>query len=59
MNNPVFGKTMEHVRKHRAIKHVTTERERHYFVSEPNYQTESFAELSKILMYQFWYDYVK
>ena len=30
---------MENVRKHRGIKLVTTERARHYLVSEPNYNT--------------------
>ena len=86
MNNAVFGKTIENVRKHRDIKLVTTERRRNYLVSEPNYQTKKFftenllaiemkkteilinkpvclelsiLELSKILMYEFWYDYVK
>ena len=39
LNNVVFGKTMENVRKHRNIKHVTTERRRNYLVSEPNYHT--------------------
>ena len=42
MNNVVFGKTMENVRKHRNIKHVTTERRRNYLVSEPNYHTTKF-----------------
>ena len=41
MNNPVFGKTMEDMRKHRDIKLVTTER-RNYAVSEPNYHTTKF-----------------
>ena len=86
MNNAVFGKTMENVRKHRDIKLVTTERRRNYLVSEPNYDTAKFfienvlviemkkteilmnkpvylglslLELSKILMYEFLYDYVK
>ena len=85
MNNAVFGKTIENVRKDRYIKLVTTERRRNYLVSEPNYYTTklftenlltiemkkteilmnkpvylrlSIMELSKILMYEFWYDYV-
>ena len=87
INNAVFGKTMENVRKHRAIKLVTTEERRNYLVSEPNYHTTKIFtehllaiekkrrkeillnkpwyvgflifELSKILIYQFWHDYVK
>ena len=39
MNNSVFGKTMENVRKHRDIKLVTTEERRNKLVSEPNYHT--------------------
>ena len=39
MNNAIFGKIMENVRKHRDIKLVTTERRRNYLVSEPNYHT--------------------
>ena len=42
VNNAVFGKTMENVRKHRYIKLVTTERRRNYLVSEPNYHTAKF-----------------
>ena len=86
MNNAVFGKTIENVRKHRDIKLITTESRRNHLVSEPNYHTTKFfienllaiemkkievpmnkpvylglsiLELSKILMYEFWYDYVK
>ena len=39
MNNALFGKTLENVRKHRHIKLVTTGRRRNYLVSEPNYHT--------------------
>ena len=42
MNNAIFRKTMENVRKHRDIKLVTTERRRNYLVSEPNYHTTKF-----------------
>ena len=86
MNNAVFEKAMENVRKHRDIKLATAERRRNYLVLEPNYHTTklfteyllpveilktqilmikpvylglSIRELSKILMYELWYDYVK
>ena len=86
MNNSVFGKTMENIRKHRDIKLVTTDKKRSKLVSEPNYRTInlisedlsiiemkktkvkmnkpiylglSILEISKILMYEFWYDYMK
>ena len=45
MNNTVFGKTMENIRKHRYTKLVTTKRRRNYLVGEPNYHTtKSFTE---------------
>ena len=86
MNNSVFGKTMENIRRHRDIKRVTTDRKRSKLVSEPNYHTInlisedlsiietkktkvkmnkpiylglSILEISKILMYEFWYDSMK
>ena len=86
MNNLVFWKTMENIRKHRDIKLVTTDKKRSKLVSEPNYHTInlisedlpiiemkktkvkmnkpiylglSILEISKILMYEFWYDYMK
>ena len=39
MNNSVFGKTMENIRKHRDIKLVTTDKKINKLVSEPNYHT--------------------
>ena len=39
MNNAVFGKTMENIRKHRDIKLVTTNKRRSKLVSEPIYHT--------------------
>ena len=39
MNNSVFGKTMENIRKHRDIKLVTTDKKRSKLVSKPNYHT--------------------
>ena len=86
MNNAVFGKTMENVRKHRDIKLVKTDHKRNKLVSEPNYHTMklisenlsiikmkkvkvkmnkpiylglSILEISKIIMYEFCYDYMK
>ena len=39
MNNAVFGKTMENVRKHRDTKLVRTDKRRNQLASEPNYHT--------------------
>ena len=86
MNNAVFGKTMENIRKHRDIKLVTSDKKRNKLVSEPNYHTINYIsedlsiiemnkmkvkmhkpiylglsilDIGKILMYEFWYDYMK
>ena len=52
MNNAVFGKTMENVRKHRNIKLVTTDKKRNKLVSESNYHTMNYIskDLSIIKM---------
>ena len=42
MNNYVFRKTMENVRKHRHIKLVTTDKRRNQLVLEPNYHTTKY-----------------
>ena len=39
MNNEVFGKTMEDIRKHRDTKLVTTDKKRNQLASEPNYHS--------------------
>ena len=86
MNNAVFRKTMENIRKHRDIKLLTTDKKKSKLVSEPTYHTINYIsedlsiiamkktkikmnkaiylglsilEISKILMYEFWYDYMK
>ena len=86
MNNAVFGKAIENVRKYRDIKLVKTDCKRNKLVSEPNYHTMkliaqnlsiiemkkakvkmnkpiylglSILEISKIIIYEFWYDYMK
>ena len=42
MNNAVFGKTMENIRKHRDSQRVAAEMRRNYLVSEPNFYTTKF-----------------
>ena len=45
MNNAVFRKRMENVRKHRDIKLVTIDKKRNQLVSEPNYHiTKNFSK---------------
>ena len=45
INNAVFGKTMEIVRKNRDIKLITTKGRRNYLVLEPTYHfTKVFTE---------------
>ena len=39
MNNAVFGKTSENVRKHRDIKLETTDKKRSQLAARPNYHT--------------------
>ena len=85
MNNSVFGKTIENIRKHRNIKLVTTEEKYLHMVMKPNFKSgvlfgenlmgcemgkikvvmnkpvyldQVILDLSKIVMYEFHYDYM-
>ena len=42
LNNAVFRKTMENIRKHRDITLATTEAKKNYLASEPNYHATKF-----------------
>ena len=86
MNNSVFGKTMENIRKHRNIKLVNNEEEYLRNVMKPNFKSgmllgsdlmgyemgkakvvmnkpvflgQAILDLSKTIMYEFYYDYMK
>ena len=85
MNNSVFGKTMENIRKHRNIKLVMTEEKYLCTIMHPNftsgvlfgenlmgceigkikvvmnkpvYLDQAIPDLSKIVMYEFHYNYM-
>ena len=86
MNNAVFGKTMENIRKHKDIKLVTNEKaylknvmelnfksgvlfgenlmgcemgKTKVVMNKPVYLSQAILDLSKIVMYEFHYDYMK
>ena len=61
MNNSVFGKAMENVRNHRAIKLVTSDKRRKQLVSESNYHShEIFSNhLMAIEMKKTWVKMIK
>ena len=86
MNNSVFGKTMENIRKHKNIKLVANKAQYLKTVMKPNfnsgvlfgenlmgcemgkvkvimkkpiYLSQAILDLSKIIMYEFHYDYMK
>ena len=85
MNNAVFGKTMENIRKHKDIKLVTNEKAYLRNVVKPNFKSgvifgenlmgcemgkikvvmnkpvylgQAILDLSKIVRYEFHYDYI-
>ena len=85
MNNSVFGKTMENIRKHRNIKLVTIEEKYLKTIMKPNFKSrvlfgenlmgcemghtkvvmnkpvylgQTILDLSKIVIYEFHYDYI-
>ena len=86
MNNSVFGKTIENLRKRTVIKLVTTPEQAREYVNKPNYEGQtvfsdnlvaihmgktsifmnkpvylglSILDISKTLMYDFHYGYIK
>ena len=86
MNNAVFGKMMENIRKHKDIKLVTNEKAYLKMAMKPNFKSgilfgenlmgceigktkvvmnkpvylgQAILDLSKIIMYEFHYDYMK
>ena len=86
MNNSVFGKTMENIRKHRDMKLVTSEQKYLKYTKKPNFKDhlwfsdnliivemgkteimmnkpvylgQAILDLSKLVMYEFHYDYMK
>ena len=86
MNNVVFGKTMENIRKHRNIKLITNREAYLKVVMKPNFKSgtlfgenlmgcemgkikvvmnkpvylgQAILDLSKTVMYEFHYDYMK
>ena len=42
MNNSVFWKTMENLKKHREVRLIKSEKRWNYLFSEPNYHTAKF-----------------
>ena len=86
INNSVFGKTMENIRKHRDIKLVNNMEDYFKLVMKPNFKSgtllgkdlmscemgkvkvkmnkpvylgQAISDLSKTIMYEFHYDYMK
>ena len=86
MNNSVFGKTMQNIRKERMFKLVTDKKRYEKLVMQPNFKAayrfsenligvemgkksivmnkpihlgQAILDLSKIVMYEFHYDYIK
>ena len=50
MNNIVFAKTIENMRKDRDIKLVATKARRNYLVSELNYHTTTFYSENSLVI---------
>ena len=86
MNNAVFGKTMENIKKHKDINLVTSEEKYLKTIMKPNFKSgvrfdknlmgcemgkikivmnkpvylgQAILDLSKTIMYEFHYDYMK